>query len=165
MSHISIFYIVKAHNNNHSNASLKDKGGKWVLYHVPTQAKVNNWPTQVEGVEMEHGENEHIPDLFAEGNMIQVEVTTSDPTNPSDAAKANGMAAIPEAPTPPRRSKRRADTTDQISLERTKRMKSAHNMDVTAKQGNKIHPEHSFLHLTSDEIHDNLKEPARYMFR
>jgi hypothetical protein len=97
--------------------------------------------------------------------MIQVEVTTSDPTTPSDAAKANVMAAIPEAPTPPRRSKRRADTADQIGLERTERMKYAHNMDVTAKQGNKIHPEHSFLHLTSDEVHDNVKELARYMSR
>jgi hypothetical protein len=97
--------------------------------------------------------------------MIQVEVTTSDPTTPSDAAKANVMAAIPEAPSPLRRSKRRADTADQISLERAERLKSAHNMDVMAKQGNKIHPEHSFLHLTTDEVHDNLKELARYMFR
>jgi hypothetical protein len=55
------------------------------------------------------------------------------------------LAAIPEADTPTRRSKRRADTADQPSLERAERIKAARNMDATPNKGNITMPQTSFL--------------------
>jgi hypothetical protein len=43
------------------------------------------------------------------------------------------MAVIPETETPGRRSKRRAETVDESSMERAERIKAAHNLDF---QGN-----------------------------
>jgi hypothetical protein len=46
------------------------------------------------------------------------------------------LAAIPEASTPSHRSKRRASTADQSSLEQAERIKAARNLDSTPKSGN-----------------------------
>jgi hypothetical protein len=61
------------------------------------------------------------------------------------------LAAIPEADTPTRRSKRRADTADQPSLERAERIKAARNMDATPNKGNNTMPQTSFLQQFSNE--------------
>jgi hypothetical protein len=48
--------------------------------------------------------------------------------------RVQNLAAIPEASTPSRRSKRRVDSVDQASLERVEKLKATRNLDSLPKQ-------------------------------
>jgi hypothetical protein len=72
------------------------------------------------------------------------------------AAAQGDLAAVPEATTPPRTSKRRADTIAEPSLERAERLKAARNLDATTKKGNDITSHISFLQFSDDLVVDNL---------
>jgi hypothetical protein len=75
-------------------------------------------------------------------------------TSSVQAQKA--LAAIPEASTPSRRSKRRVSTIDQSSLEQEERIKAALNLDSTPKLGNRQASHNSFLQFSNDQIVFNL---------
>jgi hypothetical protein len=72
------------------------------------------------------------------------------------AAAQGDLAVVPEATTPPRTSKRRADTIAEPSLERAERLKAARNLDATTKKGNDITSHISFLQFSDDLVVDNL---------
>jgi hypothetical protein len=75
----------------------------------------------------------HIPkfEILGCDNVLHGEMESPN----ADAQKV--LAAIPEAIMPSCRSKRTASTTDQSPLEQVERIKAAHNLDSTQKQGNK----------------------------
>jgi hypothetical protein len=74
-----------------------------------------------------------------------------------DAAAQQEMAAIPAADTPSRKSKRRADSVDEHSLERAERMKAACNLDLSAGKGTKTRPNSSFIHFSNEHVVDNIR--------
>jgi hypothetical protein len=71
---------------------------------------------------------------------------------PSPVMHEAQMAAIPECETPGRRSKHRAESMDESSLECAERMKATH-LDFKC---NKEHSQSSFLQLPNDTVLSNL---------
>jgi hypothetical protein len=67
------------------------------------------------------------------------------------------MAAILEAETPLRKSKRRSESVDEHSLDRAERIKAARNLDFTAEKGNNSKPLVSFVHFSNENVIDNLQ--------
>jgi hypothetical protein len=66
------------------------------------------------------------------------------------------FAAIPEASTPSRKSKRRAQSTDEHSLDRVERIKATQNLDFNSVKGNSNTTNSSFVHLLNDFVTKNL---------
>jgi hypothetical protein len=66
------------------------------------------------------------------------------------------LADIPKANTRSRKSKRRADTTAELSMERAERLKAARNLDFTQENGNKNTSHASFLQFPNEIVVDNL---------
>jgi hypothetical protein len=79
-----------------------------------------------------------------------VEAPNSEPSSP--IMQAVQLATIPETKSPGR-SKRRADTMDESSLERVERIKAAHNLDFKGKPDS---TQLSFLQFSKDDVISNL---------
>jgi hypothetical protein len=69
---------------------------------------------------------------------------------------ATELGAIPEATTPGRRSKRHAETADEVSLERAERIKTAHNLDFPQGKGTPDELLYSFLQFPNEIVSSNL---------
>jgi hypothetical protein len=67
------------------------------------------------------------------------------------------LAAIPEANTPSRKSKRRADSVEEHSLDRAEQMKVARNLDFTSDIGNNSMSQASLIHLYNECVIDKLE--------
>jgi hypothetical protein len=67
------------------------------------------------------------------------------------------LATIPEVDTPSHKSKRRAESVNEHSLERVERIKAACNLDFTSEKGNSSKPHASFIHYSNENVIDNLK--------
>jgi hypothetical protein len=78
-------------------------------------------------------------------------VLNSEPSLP--IMHAVQLAAIPETKSPGRRSKRRADTVDEFSLERAERIKAARNLDFKGKPDS---AQLSFLQFSNEDVMSNL---------
>jgi hypothetical protein len=61
-------------------------------------------------------------------------------------------AAIPEASTPSRKSKRRAQSTDEHSLDRAERIKAVRNLDFTSEKGNISMSQTLFVQLSHENV-------------
>jgi hypothetical protein len=90
-------------------------------------------------------------DMSEEEDTMGGDAPDSEP--PSPVIHAAQLAAIPEVETPGRRSKRRAESVDESSMEHALRMKAARNLDF---KGNKNHSQPSFLQLPNDTVLNNL---------
>jgi hypothetical protein len=82
---------------------------------------------------------------------IGVEAPNSEPSSP--IMQIVQLKAVPETESPRRRSKRRADTVNEASLEHVERIKAAHNLDFKGKP-DAAH--HSFLQFSNDVVISNL---------
>jgi hypothetical protein len=80
-----------------------------------------------------------------------VEAPNSEPSSP--IMQAVQLATIPETESLGRRSKRRADTMDESSLERVERIQAAHNLDFKGKPDSAWL---SFLQFSKDDVISNL---------
>jgi hypothetical protein len=67
------------------------------------------------------------------------------------------FAAILEASTPSCKSKWRAQSTDEHSLDRAEQIKAAHNLDFNKANGNNNKTHSSFIHLSNDFVTKNLQ--------
>jgi hypothetical protein len=67
------------------------------------------------------------------------------------------VAVIPEASTPSRKSKRRAKTADEHSLDRAERIKAAWNLNFNSAKGNSNKTESSLIHLSNECVTKNLQ--------
>jgi hypothetical protein len=67
------------------------------------------------------------------------------------------LAAISEADTPSRKSKRRVASVDEHSLDCTERLKAARNLDFASDKGTSRKPTPSFFHFSSEHVIDNLQ--------
>jgi hypothetical protein len=67
------------------------------------------------------------------------------------------VAAILEASTPSRKSKRRAQLADEHSLDWAERIKAARNLDINSVKGNSSTTESSFIHFSNDNVIKNLQ--------
>lgn len=66
------------------------------------------------------------------------------------------LAAVSEAATPTRRSKRRAASTEESSVERAEKIKAVRNLDANPCEGNTASSNGSFLQFTDKLIVDNM---------
>jgi hypothetical protein len=108
-------------NGNNNADSRGSQGGKRVLYHIPSLeagSNVLDAPVIEEGEDSESDDDEQLADLMDDAS--DVEMQNNEAASLIGQIQAEMMAAIPEASTPSRRSKRRADTADQASLERAR---------------------------------------------
>jgi hypothetical protein len=78
-----------------------------------------------------------------------------EPASP-EAAQLRELATIPEVETPSHKSKRRANTGDEHSLDRAERIKAARNLDFTKEKGNISTSQTSFVHFANEYVVDNL---------
>jgi hypothetical protein len=85
--------------------------------------------TDVQAVDGDDVQN--LEEVYTEPISSDSEGPNSESVTPVAEAQVVDMAAIPEADTPMRRSKRRAETADEPSLERAERIKAARNVDTT----------------------------------
>jgi hypothetical protein len=67
------------------------------------------------------------------------------------------MAAILEASTPLCKSKRRAQSVDEHSLDRAERIKAVQNLDFNSVNGNSSTTEYPFAHFSNDNVIENLQ--------
>jgi hypothetical protein len=67
------------------------------------------------------------------------------------------MAAIPEANALSHKSKRRAESADEHSLDRAEWIKAACNLDFTAEKGNISMTHASFIHFSNENVVENLQ--------
>jgi hypothetical protein len=67
------------------------------------------------------------------------------------------MAAILEASTPLCKSKRRAQSVDEHSLDRAERIKAVQNLNFNSVNGNSSTTEYSFAHFSNDNVIENLQ--------
>jgi hypothetical protein len=74
-----------------------------------------------------------------------------------EAEEHRKVAAIPEASTPSRKSKRRAQTMDEHSLDRAERIKAARNLDSNTVKGNNNKTKSSLIHLSNECVTKNLQ--------
>jgi hypothetical protein len=77
---------------------------------------------------------ENVEEMYNEMTSSEVDAPGSEPVTPR-AETHRELAAISEVGTPSRRSKRRADTADEPSLERAERIKATCNLDFNPKKG------------------------------
>jgi hypothetical protein len=130
-------------STRNSSAASSDVGckktqhGKSALYHISALEVLQEFDHEAEKEEDEVATGGEAPD--------------SEP--PSLIMHEVQMASILESETPGRRSKRRAETVDESSLERAERMKAAHNLDF---KGNKEQSQSSLLILSNDVVMSNL---------
>jgi hypothetical protein len=127
-------------NSLASNLDVGDKRsnhGKVVLCHIPS-------------LEMQH-ESDHEEDKVEDVVNTGDDYPASEP--PSPIVHEGEMAAIPKSVTPGKRSKHRADSVDESSLEHAEWMKTARNLDF---KGNKHLAHPSFLPLSNDLVMSNL---------
>jgi hypothetical protein len=87
---------------------------------------------------------EEADETYTGQNNHDMEVPGSELELPR-AEASRELATIPQADTPSRRSKRRADTADAPSLERAKQIKVVRNLDSTTKKGNNTTPQASSI--------------------
>jgi hypothetical protein len=97
-----------------------------------------------------------LEEVYTEPISSDSEGPNSESVTPVAEAQVVDMAAIPEADTPMRRSKRRAETADEPSLERAERIKAARNMDTTQTKGNNSVSQDSFIHYSNEQVVHNL---------
>jgi hypothetical protein len=100
-------------------------------------------------------EMENMEEIYYEMNSPEAEASGSELVTPRAEAQRD-LAAIPEAETPSRRSRRRADTTDEPSLEHAERIKVASNLDSIPESGKRITSHASFLQFSYEHVVDNL---------
>jgi hypothetical protein len=98
---------------------------------------------------------ENVEEMYNEMTSSEVDASGSEPLTPR-AETHRELAAISEVGTPSRRSKRRADTADEPSLERAERIKAARNLDFNPKKGTKTTSHASFLQFSDEHVVDNL---------
>jgi Xaa-Pro aminopeptidase len=105
-----------------------------MVYHIPAL----EWAPDDGMDEAEMGEElQQQAGNFSEDDMATAAMQSSTPTITSTNTQAADLAAIPKASTPSRkRSKRRAGSADEHSLDRVERMKATKNLDAPPKQGN-----------------------------
>jgi hypothetical protein len=94
-------------------------------------------------------------EMYTGQNSQEEKTPSSNLVNPRAEAHRK-LAAIPEAVTPLRTSKRRADMADQHSLERAERIKAACNLDSTPNLGNTTTSHASFLQFSNEKVVHNL---------
>jgi hypothetical protein len=106
--------------------------GKKTVYHFPVLEMTQ---------ELSLPDLQNINDVVADSNELLNscnntggDAQISEPG--SHRVHAIELAAIPEVATPGRRSKRRAKTAVEVSLDRAERLKAAHNLDFTSGKGN-----------------------------
>jgi hypothetical protein len=107
------------------------------------------------------GEDDEVGDTLEFGGRPEDEVQEAFDVAALEPAKWMGKAqrelmAIPEADTPSRKSKRRAESLNEHSLERAKRIKAARNLDFTSKKGTNSRHSSSFIHYSNEHVIDNL---------
>jgi hypothetical protein len=83
------------------------------------------------------------------------DVNENDGASPR-AVELRELAAIPEADTPSRKSKRRVNSGDEHSLDRAERIKAARNLDFAPEKGNSSTHQASFIHFSNECVIDNL---------
>jgi hypothetical protein len=79
-----------------------------------------------------------------------------DPASPRAVVQTE-LAAIPEASTPSRKSKKRADSVEEHSLDWAERIKAARNLNFTSDKGNNSMSQASFIHFSNECVIDNLE--------
>jgi hypothetical protein len=108
-----------------------------------------------------YGEDDEVGDMLESGDrpddkvMDVVKASVLVPANRMVDAQRE-LAAIPEADTPSRKSKRRAKSVDKHSLERAERMKASRNLDLDSGNGTNSKPNLSFIHYSKEHVIDNL---------
>jgi hypothetical protein len=124
-----------------------------MVYHIPAL----EWAPDDEMDEAEMGEElQQQAGIFSEDDMATTAMQSSTPAITLANTQAADLAAIPKASTPSRkRSKRRAGSADEHSMDRAERMKAAKNLDAPLKQGNNP-TEQSFINFTSEQISHDL---------
>jgi hypothetical protein len=146
--------------NNQSNGQHGSHKGKNMLYHIPaleimSEPDLLHWEsTDVQSVDGDDVQN--LEEVYTEPISSDSEGPNSESVTPVAEAQVVDMAAIPEADTPMRRSKRRAETADEPSLERAERIKAARNMDTTQTKGNNSVSQDSFIHYSNEQVVHNL---------
>jgi hypothetical protein len=100
-------------------------------------------------------EMENVEEIYNEMNSPGVEASGSEPAMPRTEAQRD-LAALPEVETPSRRSRRRADTADEPSLEHGERIKATSNLDSIPKRGKKITSHASSLQFSNEHVVYNL---------
>jgi hypothetical protein len=131
------------HNSSMGGANRNQMGskeGKSIMHYIPAQ-------TRLKEADMPQGEPiedvKDVVDIDVQGldelhtghNSPQPADHGSEIATPRAVAECRELAAIPEADTPMRRSKRRANSADQTSLENVEQIKVARNVDYTSKKG------------------------------
>jgi hypothetical protein len=104
---------------------------------------------------LSEGRMQQLPGIFIAADTPDMEMQTSPPNSLPANAQVAFFAAIPEASTPSRKSKRRAASADEHSLERAEKIKAAKNLDAPLKQGNQT-AEITFLNLSTEYVSHNL---------
>jgi hypothetical protein len=66
------------------------------------------------------------------------------------------LAAILEVESPSRKSKMRAQSSDEHSLDRAARIKAVHNLDFSKEKGNNPKSLASFIHFSDEKVVGNL---------
>jgi hypothetical protein len=146
-------------NMDSYNGSKEQQGGqknKKVMHYIHAM------PNDMEA-SLEWEEDEETDDMGLENcdeiDMAQIGQEVHTPVRaqrtPNENVQRELMAAIPEAMTHLRRSKRRADTADQSSLEQAEKIKAARNLDPTPKS-NKSTPHNSLLQFINEQVVENL---------
>jgi hypothetical protein len=151
-----------------SPANQEIKGGKRALFHIPLikmgastiqgvfakkKGTIQGAATEVEeDLEYSDVEHLHMVEKFTDG----MDMHLNESANLIAQVQADAMAAIPEASTPSRRSKRRADSAAQARLQRAEKIKAARSLDASPKQGNIETTDNTFLHFISEQVNHNL---------
>jgi hypothetical protein len=141
------------------SGNTNSQHGKKMMYHIPVperigEASLPDWPNVEDEVEVDSDEDD-LQELYNTYSNSEEMAPISEPGSP--VVQVAEMAAIPEIVTPGRRSKRRAETANESSLERAERIKAARNMDVTHDKGNTEISQHSFLEFSNEHVSGNLK--------
>jgi hypothetical protein len=111
--------------------------GRKLIHHIQAiemmrESSLLDWPT-IEDAESDSDEDE-LQDMHNSYNISEEAALISELG--TQVIPAAEMAAILETATPGRRSKRRAEIVDESSLEHTKKIKSARNLDFNPAKGN-----------------------------
>jgi hypothetical protein len=111
--------------------------GRKLIHHIQAiemmrESSLLDWPT-IEDAESDSDEDE-LQDMHNSYNISEEAALISELG--TQVIPAAEMAAILETATPGRRSKRRAEIVDESSLEHTKKIKAARNLDFNPAKGN-----------------------------
>jgi hypothetical protein len=141
----------------HSAESHDGIQGKKNVQH--TAADVNDMEQDVHHRESWEIEGERDgTEAYSEDELMgafEEEDRGDEPASP-EAAQLRELATIPEVETPSHKSKRRANTGDEHSLDRAERIKAARNLDFTKEKGNISTSQTSFVHFANEYVVDNL---------